>query len=985
MGKSRTLESKNLKPGLRILHLEDNPVDAELIECELREAGIVFTFKVVETGESFLKALEEFSPDIILSDYDLPCYDGASALADAKKHCPEVPFILVTGAVTEDRAIEILTSGAKDYVLKNRLTRLVPAVRRALADAEEHKARRKAERELRAAHRSLEKKVKERTAELQEEIEERRRIEESLLKAKEFSEALNHVNELLHSTLDPDEVIQRVVDVGVKLLGSEAAAVSLREDGGWTVSYVNGMPSGMVGARMTDLEEPHAFLAITSMQPVAISDAWNDKRVNHEHMIEYNVRAVLVAPMIGREGPLGVIFFNHHTGPHSFEEIEIYFARQLASTAAIALYNARLFSGRKLAEAALQESEERYRGVVQNTTAVILRVDPQGIIRFANERALKFFDYSEDELIGKHAVGTIIPEKETTGRSLAAMVDEIREDPDRFRANANENMLKNGERVWMEWTNSGIYDESGRLKEFLAVGIDATDRKRAEETLKKRGERLRLALEAGRHGDWDWDLATGHTVWNGEHYRIFGYEPGAITPGYEAWRMRVHPEDLAGAEAKLKESMEKGGDYAAEYRALWPDGTVRWLDVRGRYERDAEGRSVRSYGIIEDISEHKMIENALREKEERLAAALRTARMAYWDWDSKDDRIVSSDMSDVFGLLPGESLDGQDYGFRVVHPDDVERHRALIRQAARSGESWHTEFRIIRPRDGNLAWLEEHANARRDPETGSVHISGLVWDITERKRAEEERERLIAKLETANRELEGFTYSASHDLRAPLQAIDGFSAMLKKALDGRLDDEESRRFDVIRANTKKMNHLIDDLLALSRIGRAEISCKPLNMHKLTESVWHQIREAHPELEVVLKIGELPEVLGDASLIWQVLSNLLTNAVKFTRKRETAVIEIGGGTQDSECFYYVRDNGAGFDMAYYDKLFGVFQRLHSESEYEGTGVGLAIVQRIIHRHGGRVWAEGEPGKGAMFYFSLPKISEAEKKGLCLDLP
>ena len=224
---------------------------------------------------------------------------------------------------------------------------------------------------------------------------------------------------------------------------------------------------------------------------------------------------------------------------------------------------------------------------------------------------------------------------------------------------------------------------------------------------------------------------------------------------------------------------------------------------------------------------------------------------------------------------------------------------------------------------------------------------------------------------TINKELESFSYSVSHDLRAPLRAIDGFSSLLLKTLDGKLDKDERRRFNLILDSTKKMYHLIDDLLALSRIGRTEQILEKVDMNRLAESVWQQQLAANPDHKIDVKIGKLPSAIGDEGLLRQVFLNLLANAVKFTKKRKKAIIEIGSESNEKENIYYVKDNGTGFDMKYYDKLFGVFQRLHLESEYEGTGVGLAIVQRIIHRHGGRVWTEGKAGKGATFYFSLKR--------------
>jgi light-regulated signal transduction histidine kinase (bacteriophytochrome) len=227
-----------------------------------------------------------------------------------------------------------------------------------------------------------------------------------------------------------------------------------------------------------------------------------------------------------------------------------------------------------------------------------------------------------------------------------------------------------------------------------------------------------------------------------------------------------------------------------------------------------------------------------------------------------------------------------------------------------------------------------------------------------------------AQLEAANKELEAFSYSVSHDLRAPLRAIDGFSRIILEDYLDKLDDEGKRLLNVIGNNTQKMGQLIDDLLVFSRLGRQEISPSDIRMTELAKRVFEDIKPLPNERNLQFNIKTLPVAQGDRSLIKQVFANLLSNAIKFTRPKEMGSIEIGGTNDGAENIYYVKDNGVGFDMQYVDKLFGVFQRLHSAAEFEGTGVGLAIVQRIIHRHGGRVWAEGKVGEGATFYFSLP---------------
>jgi light-regulated signal transduction histidine kinase (bacteriophytochrome) len=259
--------------------------------------------------------------------------------------------------------------------------------------------------------------------------------------------------------------------------------------------------------------------------------------------------------------------------------------------------------------------------------------------------------------------------------------------------------------------------------------------------------------------------------------------------------------------------------------------------------------------------------------------------------------------------------------------------------------------------------------------------AALLAEIEERKKAEEEIKRLndgleqrvamrTQELEAANRELEAFAYSVSHDLRAPLRAIDGFARILREEHASGLDAEGDRVVAVIGKNARRMGQLIDDILAFSRIGRQEMRCTIVPMHNIAQEVYDELKGVEGERTILFTLAPLPPAHGDPALIRQVLHNLLGNSIKYTRPREIAEVEVGCRCGDGEHVYFVRDNGVGFDMKYAGKLFGVFQRLHEVEEFEGTGVGLAIAQRIVLRHGGRIWGEGKEGEGAAFYFTLP---------------
>jgi len=325
-----------------------------------------------------------------------------------------------------------------------------------------------------------------------------------------------------------------------------------------------------------------------------------------------------------------------------------------------------------------------------------------------------------------------------------------------------------------------------------------------------------------------------------------------------------------------------------------------------------------------------------------------------------------------------EELIGRDH--RIInsshHPKEFIRNLwATIGQ----GKVWHGEIKN-RAKDGSFYWVDTTIVPFLDGEGRPRQYVAIRADITERKRAEDEvrnlnaalEQRVVertAQLESANRELEAFSYTVSHDLRAPLRAIDGFSEAVIEDFGPLLPDEGKRYLRTIRAGAQRMGALVDDLLTFSRLSRQPVQKSQVDMGQLVRDALEELGDAQKNRRIDLRVGDLLPCLGDASLLKLVWINLLSNAVKFTGKREVAIIEIGCSAGRHATHYYVRDNGIGFDMRHAEKLFGVFQRLHRMEDYEGTGVGLAIVDRIVQRHGGRGWAEAVEGQGATFHFTV----------------
>ncbi|MDO8464405.1 MAG: PAS domain S-box protein [Gallionella sp.] len=563
-----------------------------------------------------------------------------------------------------------------------------------------------------------------------------------------------------------------------------------------------------------------------------------------------------------------------------------------------------------------------------------------------------------------------------------------------------------------------LYDDNGKPLRMVGINYDLTERKLAETALRTSEERLHSIIQASMDGIVQMGADGIITGWNSQMEKVFGW-PRAEAIGQALHETIIPPRYREAHLNGLKHFLLTGEGPVLSKRievdGLHRDGhafpvelTVTPIKIGEQYEFSA---------FLRDITERKRQENIqaarlrLMESATKLSlkellvatldetCALTGSTIGFYHFLEADQKTLSLQAWSTRTTQEFCKAEGEGAHYDIceagVWVDCVRERRPVIhndyaalpnKRGMPPGHA-HVEREMVVPifrKELIVAILGvgNKVTPYDDNDLESVtRLADIAWDIAEAKRAEEEVRRLNAELEqrvvertaslqAANKDMESFSYSISHDLRAPLRAINGFSKILQEDYVGRLDDEGRRLLHVVSDNAQKMGELIDDILAFSRAGRNEIARSAIDMKNLVAGVWEELKPDMAGRDVHLEIGDMPPAEGDPAMIHQVVFNLLSNAVKFTQHRADAQIEVGGHADEHETVYHIEDNGVGFDMQYADKLFGVFQRLHGVDEFEGTGIGLAIVKRIVTKHGGRVWAEGRVGEGATIYFALP---------------
>ncbi len=1017
-----------------------------LIDHELRTAGLSFEVKRVETRDEFVRQLEQNPPDVILSDHGLPSFDGFAALELARSKYPDIPFIFVTGSMGEELAIDSLRSGATDYVLKNRMSNLVPAVERALRLARERMKRKLAEKELReseerfrllvsgvkdyaicmldpegritswnggaelvlgypardvfgqhvsvfyrAADREAAKpeqdlKLAATEGRFQEENWRLRKGEVSFWahvdiralrddagQLRGFTQVIRDATERMRA----QEAVRKSEERYRRLVELCPDALMLLHEG--EIAFVNSAaqrllgasePEQLLGRPFLDFIHPDGRDAVTTrLQRLAAKESrapWSERVANPApQFVEETIVRLDQAELCVEIGATRMTF-------------------QDEPAIQIILHD---LSGQKRAAEALRESEARKTAILETSLDAIVGIDHKGVVREWNSAAEKIFGYRRDQALGSRLEALIVPAA-TTQKYLPGLSDYLMTGAASLIGRPVEVPARraNGDEFPMELALTQITVTDPPF--FTAFMRDITDRKRAEEALRRSEARKSAMLETALDAIVTIDQQGKILEWNPAAEKIFGYSRELALGRSFAELMSQGANDELGRKGFARYLQTARGRLLGQRMELMAKrANGAEFPVELTIAHIAGGDEMVFTSFIRDITDRRRTEEALRKSEERFrllvegvedyAIYMLDTHGRVTTWNVGAERIHGYRAQEIIGRR----------FHRFYTPEDAERKKPDQALAVATSEGRYQDEHWLVRKNGSPFWASFVITALRD-ETGKLTgFSSIARDVTKRKHAEDEIRRLntalelqvrerTAELEAAYQEMEAFSYSISHDLRAPLIHIAGFVEMLKADLGPKLDDRSRRHLDTICNSTEHMGRMIAELLMISRLGRAEMHKVRLNLGDVVKDAQRELSEDLQNRTVSWMVSDLPEVQADPVLMRQAIVNLLSNALKFTRTRPEARIEVGVLPKDNEDVIFVRDNGVGFDMKYAGKLFGVFQRMHPASEFEGMGIGLAKTKRIVQRHGGRTWAESVPNEGATFFFSLPRTDGAQ---------
>jgi PAS domain S-box-containing protein len=614
----------------------------------------------------------------------------------------------------------------------------------------------------------------------------------------------------------------------------------------------------------------------------------------------------------------------------------------------------------------LRESEEKFRNVFEFSPLGKSLTGVDGSMR-VNKAFCEMVGYSEEELRTKNWQEITHPDDIQESMDV---VQNLLSGESQTAFYEKRYIHKLGNIVWAEISTALLRDNKGVPLFFLTSANDITRRKQVEETLRERDYWLVKSQRVGRIGSYGLNIQANSWTSSEVLDEILGIERNAEKT-LQSWEALVHPDQRQEMLHYFTQSVigEKQ-PFDKEYRIVRAnDGAVRWLWGRGELMFAPDGAPVRMYGTIQDITARKQSEETMQYINQRFQIATQAAGMGIWDLNLRENLLIWDDtVFELFGVGADESSTaGQVWLSGVVEEDRI-RIDEEIRLCLNGNQDFSSEFRVIWP-DGSLKYIKSFAKVSRDLQGSPLRITGVNYDITSQKEAEINLSKLTQELARSNVELERFAYVASHDLQEPLRMVTSYLQLLERRYKPKLDGDALDFINYAVDGSQRMKTLITELLAYSRVSTRGRDPTPVDCNDVLAHVCQSLAVMIAETHAIVTHDNLPVIQADVTQLDQLFQNLIGNALKF-HGSETPRIHVGVEQRTAEWLFSVRDNGIGIDPQYFERIFIIFQRLHSRSEFPGTGIGLAISKRIVERHGGRIWIESEPGKGSTFFFTMP---------------
>lgn len=628
--------------------------------------------------------------------------------------------------------------------------------------------------------------------------------------------------------------------------------------------------------------------------------------------------------------------------------------------------NSRDITDRKEAEAAGTKLKEFYEIILNKIPTDVVVFDSKHRYLFVNEMAIKdpekraFVigkdDYDYCEQYGRD---------KAVAHSRRAIFNKVAYSKEQIEF--EEPLETPNGTVWVLRRMFPLYNKKGELTNMIGFGLDITERKKAEEKLKESQERLTLATQAAHLGIWDWNLQTNQLLWDKEMYPLFNIDPADFGGDYDAFEKTLHPDDkqrvFDGVQATIA---GKQGDYKDTFRVITKNKEVKYIAALSKLFRNNDGKPIRMIGVNFDVTENKLSEQRILKSQAELEEAQHIARVGSWEIDMTTHSITWSKEMRTIHEVGDDFIPTLDNVHMFYTDESREPVVEAFKNAIHNKKGFDIEAKI-KTTMGEV--LDVRTKGVPIIENNRVpHVKGIFQDISKEKAAERKLKEYTEDLERINKELDQFAYIVSHDLKAPLRAINNLSMWIEEDLEGKLEGDTKHQFNLLRGRVGRLEDLINGILSYSRAGRINVTPSKVDVSNLIKGILDML--SPPPQFAITVADKMPVIEAEKIALEQVFSNLISNAIKYNKNPEPT-ISISCADEGNFYKFGVTDNGAGIEPEYHEKIFVIFQTLEARDKVESTGVGLAIVKKIIEEKGGHVWVESEKGKGAAFYFTWPK--------------